>query len=109
MPLRRSLFSGAHVHNLLPLRRSHLVGPRAAGISPAAHTICRSVNLAIIVAFFLCFLFAWLTIHILGAFRVGGVRERERESYFKTGMLEEALDLVYPFEQEEKEDTRRQT
>lgn len=36
-------------------------------------------------------------------------RRRERASYFKIGMLEKALDLVYPLEEEEKEDTHRQT
>lgn len=30
-------------------------------------------------------------------------------SYFKTGMLKKDLDLVYPLEREEKEDTDSQT
>lgn len=36
-------------------------------------------------------------------------RRRERASYFKTGRLEKALDLVYPLEEVEKGDTHRQT
>lgn len=36
-------------------------------------------------------------------------RRYERASYFKACMLEKALDLFYPLEEEEKDDTRRKT
>lgn len=36
-------------------------------------------------------------------------REGMTPSYFKTGMLKKDLDLVYPLEREEKDDTDSQT